>query len=64
MLLATYAHAFMSTKVIGDVNLGVVLGFGQFMSTLVITACYVKFANRTLDRRAAKIRAELEGADA
>lgn len=64
MLLATYAHAFMSTGVVGDVNLGVVLGFGQFVSTFVITLCYVKFAGRTLDPRAAAIRAELEGADA
>jgi uncharacterized membrane protein (DUF485 family) len=62
MLLATYAHAFMATKVFGHVNLGVLLGFGQFVTTFGITILYVRFAGRTLDPRAAKIRTELEGA--
>ena len=61
MLLATYAHAFMATRVFNNINLGVVLGFGQFVTTFAITIAYVRFAGRTLDPRAAKIRAELEG---
>lgn len=61
VLLATYASDFMATKVIGNVNLGVVLGLGQLVTTFVITALYVKFANRELDPRAAAIRDELEG---
>jgi uncharacterized membrane protein (DUF485 family) len=61
MLLATYAHDFMSTKVIGNINLGVILGFGQFATTFGITILYARFANRTLDPRAAAIRDELEG---
>lgn len=64
MLLATYAHALMATKVLGHINLGVVLGFGQFVTTFGITALYVRFAARTLDPRAAKIRADLGGAGA
>ncbi|MCV7163842.1 DUF485 domain-containing protein [Mycobacterium stomatepiae] len=64
MLLATYAHALMATKVLGHINLGVVLGFGQFVTTFGITVLYVRFAARTLDPRAAKIRAELEGTGA
>ncbi|OBA64383.1 hypothetical protein A5647_02525 [Mycobacterium sp. 1100029.7] len=62
MLLATYAHGFMATKVFGNINLGVVLGFGQFITTFGITIGYARFAGRTLDPRAAKIRDELEGA--
>jgi len=62
LLLATYAHSFMATKVFGNINLGVVLGFGQFVTTFGITVLYVRFAGRTLDPRAAKIRNELEGA--
>ncbi|WAJ45638.1 DUF485 domain-containing protein [Mycobacterium sp. Aquia_216] len=62
MLLATYAHAFMAIKVFDNVNLGVVLGFGQFVTTFGITVLYVRFAGRTLDPRAAKIRSDLEGA--
>ncbi|MFC9788857.1 DUF485 domain-containing protein [Rhodococcus sp. NPDC127528] len=61
VLLATYASDFMATKVIGNVNLGIILGLGQFVTTFVITALYVKFANRELDPRAAAIRDELEG---
>ncbi|MFF0815895.1 DUF485 domain-containing protein [Rhodococcus sp. NPDC003318] len=61
VLLATYASDFMATKVIGNINLGVVLGLGQFVTTFLITALYVKFANRELDPRAAAIRDELEG---
>lgn len=61
VLLATYASDFMATKVIGNVNLGVILGLGQFVTTFLITALYVKFANRELDPRATAIRDELEG---
>lgn len=61
VLLATYADEFMATKVIGNINIGLILGFGQFVTTFVITAVYVKFAGRELDPRSAAIRAELEG---
>ncbi len=61
VLLATYAPDFMATKVIGNVNLGIVLGLGQFVTTFIITALYVKFAGRELDPRSAAIRDELEG---
>ncbi|QNG17731.1 DUF485 domain-containing protein [Rhodococcus triatomae] len=61
VLLATYAADFMATKVIGNINLGIILGLGQFVTTFAITAIYVRFANRELDPRAAVIRDELEG---
>jgi uncharacterized membrane protein (DUF485 family) len=51
----------MATKVFGNVNVGLLLGLGQFVTTFVITGIYVRFANRELDPRAAAIRAELEG---
>lgn len=61
VLVATYAHEFMATKVWGNINIGIIFGLGQFVSTFVITAVYVRFANRDLDPRAAAIRDELEG---
>ncbi|SDC77658.1 DUF485 domain-containing protein [Rhodococcus tukisamuensis] len=61
VLLATYASDFMATKVIGNVNLGLILGLGQFVTTFVITGLYVRFANRELDPRSSAIREELEG---
>jgi uncharacterized membrane protein (DUF485 family) len=56
VLLAAYAHDFMSVKVAGEVNVAIVLGLSQFATTVLITAVYVRFANRTLDPRAAEIR--------
>ncbi|NLE81536.1 MAG: DUF485 domain-containing protein [Rhodococcus sp.] len=61
VLLATYAHDFMATKVLGNINIGLILGLGQFVTTFAITAIYVRFANRELDPRSSAIREELEG---
>ena len=61
VLLGAFAHDFMATKVWGDINIGLLIGLGQFVSTFVITAVYVRFANRELDPRSEAIRTELEG---
>lgn len=63
VLLADYAHEFMSTPVIGNINVGLLLGLGQFVTTFAITTWYVSWANRRLDPLAEEIRADLEGAD-
>ncbi|ALG05612.1 DUF485 domain-containing protein [Kibdelosporangium phytohabitans] len=60
VLLADYAHGFMSTRLFGNVNVALVLGILQFVSTFVITTLYVRYANRKLDPQAEKIRAEIE----
>ncbi|WIX80583.1 DUF485 domain-containing protein [Amycolatopsis carbonis] len=61
VLLADYAHAFMSARLWGNITVGLVLGLAQFLTTLVITALYVRFANRKLDPLAAELRAEYGG---
>lgn len=61
VLLGAYAHDFMAHKVFGNINVGLLLGLGQFVSTFAITALYVRFADREIDPRAAALRAELEG---
>ncbi|WP_263994541.1 DUF485 domain-containing protein [Mycobacterium yunnanensis] len=61
VLLGAFAHDFMAIRVFGNVNVGLLIGLGQFVSTFVITGLYVRFANRELDPRAAAIRAEMEG---
>jgi uncharacterized membrane protein (DUF485 family) len=61
VLLGAFAHEFMAIKVWGNINVGLLIGLGQFVSTFVITGLYVRFANRELDPRAEAIRAELEG---
>ena len=61
VLLADYAHGFMSTKVLGNINVGLLFGLLQFVSTFVITSLYVRHANRKLDPVADKIREDVEG---
>lgn len=61
VLLADYAHGFMSTKLAGNINVGLVIGLLQFLSTFLITWLYVRYANRKLDPVADKIRGEIEG---
>ncbi len=56
VLLAAYAEDFMATEVFGNVNLGILLGLGQFLSTLLITVAYVRFANRSIDPLAEQLR--------
>jgi uncharacterized membrane protein (DUF485 family) len=60
VLLSNYAHDFMSTPVWGNINVGLLLGLGQFVTTFAITGIYVKFANRELDPRAEALRNEME----
>ncbi|MGO1317806.1 MAG: DUF485 domain-containing protein [Cellulomonadaceae bacterium] len=60
VLLSTYAGDFMSTPLIGMLNVGLVMGLGQFLTTFLITWAYVRHANRNLDPVAAHLREELE----
>jgi uncharacterized membrane protein (DUF485 family) len=58
VLLAAYAREFMSERLVGSVTVGLAFGLGQFVTTLVITFAYVRFARRQLDPRVADIRAK------
>ena len=62
VLLADYAHEFMATPVFGNVNIGLILGLLQFVSTFGITMWYVSYANRRLDPIAEELRNDLEDA--
>lgn len=61
VLMAAYAHDFMSTKVIGNINIGLIFGLLQFVSTFAITILYVRWANRELDPTADRLREQIEG---
>ena len=60
VLLAGYAHDFMSTPVFGSVNVAILLGLSQVVTTFAVTTWYVHFANKRLDPLAAEIRDEIE----
>lgn len=57
VLLAAYAHGFMSHRLFGLVTVGLVLGLLQFVSTIAITAAYVRFARKNLDPAVEELRA-------
>ena len=61
--VATYAPAFMSAKLWGNITVGLIFGLLQFVSTFAITIWYVRFANRRLDPLAEQLRDELEGGE-
>ena len=63
VLLSTYAHDFMATPVFGNVNVGLLFGLLQFVSTFVITHLYVAYANRNIDPIADEMRNRLEHHD-
>jgi uncharacterized membrane protein (DUF485 family) len=62
VLLASFAPAFMAIPVLGNINVGLIIGLLQFVTTFVITTVYVRYANRHLDPAAEKIREQIEGA--
>jgi uncharacterized membrane protein (DUF485 family) len=63
VLMATYAVGFMSIKLWGNINVGLVFGLLQFVSTFAITAAYVRFADRKLDPLSAQMRDEIESGE-
>lgn len=58
--LAAYASDFMAEPVIGNVNVGLIAGLLQFVTTFAITALYVRHADKVLDPASEKIRREFE----
>ena len=64
VLLSSIATAYMSTRVRGDITVGLLMGLGQFVTTFAITMWYVSYANRTLDPISSEIRGDLERQEA
>jgi uncharacterized membrane protein (DUF485 family) len=60
VLLSAYARGFMGTKLIGNINVALVFGLLQFLSTFLIAWLYSRYAERNIDPVADRIRAELE----
>ncbi|MFE9203906.1 DUF485 domain-containing protein [Micromonospora sp. NPDC007230] len=59
VILSAYARGFMGTKLFGNVNVALVFGLLQFVSTFVIAWLYARFADRRIDPVADRIRAEI-----
>jgi uncharacterized membrane protein (DUF485 family) len=64
VVLSAYARGFMTTQVVGNINVALVFGLLQFASTFLIAWLYARYANRRLDPVAERLRATLqEGAE-
>ncbi|MEU0155155.1 MULTISPECIES: DUF485 domain-containing protein [Micromonospora] len=59
VILSAYARGFMGTKLVGNINVALVFGLLQFVSTFVIAWLYSRFADRRIDPVADRLRAEV-----
>ncbi len=64
VILSAYARGFMAVKLVGNINVALVFGLLQFVSTFVIAWVYSRYADRKLDPVADRIRADLERGEA
>ncbi|MEE6258349.1 DUF485 domain-containing protein [Plantactinospora sonchi] len=60
VILSAYARDFMGTKLIGNINVALVFGLLQFVSTFLIAWFYARYAGRKLDPVADRIREEMD----
>ena len=60
VLLSAYARGFMGAKLFGNVNVALILGLLQFVSTFLLAWFYSRYAAQKLDPIADKIRGELD----
>ncbi len=60
VVLSGWARGFMGFKLFGNVNVALVLGLLQFVSTFWIAWAYSRYAGRKLDPLADEIRHEVE----
>ncbi|MEU7580800.1 DUF485 domain-containing protein [Streptomyces sp. NPDC041068] len=60
VLLSNYAGDFMGTKLFGNINVALVLGLGQFLTTFLIAWFYSRHAAAKLDPKAEAIKARME----
>lgn len=61
VILSAYARGFMSVKIVGHVNVALVFGLLQFVSTFLIAWLYARYASRRLDPLAEQLRGRVEG---
>ncbi|WP_225828182.1 DUF485 domain-containing protein [Streptomyces naphthomycinicus] len=61
VLLSNYAGGFMGTKVAGNINVALVLGLAQFLTTFLIAWWYARHAAAELDPKAEAIKSRMEG---
>lgn len=61
VLMAVFAPGFLSKHVLGNINVGLIFGFLQFVSTFAITMYYRSWADTKFDPQAQALREQIEG---
>ncbi|WP_307821682.1 DUF485 domain-containing protein [Streptomyces coffeae] len=61
VLLSNYADGFMATKAVGNINVALVFGLAQFLTTFLIAWWYSRHAAAKLDPRSAAIKSGMGG---
>jgi uncharacterized membrane protein (DUF485 family) len=61
VLLSGFARDFMAAKVLGNINVAMIFGLLQFVSTFLIAWAYSRHAAAKLDPLAEELRNEVEG---
>ena len=59
VILSAYARGFMSAKIVGNINVALVFGLLQFVSTFLIAWYYARYAARKIDPLADKIKSDM-----
>ncbi|MDO7868458.1 DUF485 domain-containing protein [Nocardioides jiangxiensis] len=60
VVLSNWAGDFMSTKVVGNINVALVFGLLQFATTFAIAWLYARYSNARLDPLARSLNAQYE----
>ncbi len=55
-----WARDFMDTQVVGNINVALVFGLLQFVSTFLIAFLYARYSTKNLDPLATKLQDEFE----
>lgn len=61
VLLSNYAGDFMGTQLFGNINVALVLGLAQFLTTFLIAWWYSRYSAAKLDPKAEAIKSRMEG---
>ncbi|WP_051467868.1 DUF485 domain-containing protein [Actinomadura oligospora] len=64
VVLSAYARDFMAKKMFGEINVALVFGLLQFVSTFLIAVAYERYSRGTLEPLAADVPTDAPGASA
>ena len=63
VVMSMWASDFMGTKVVGNINVALVFGLLQFLTTFLLAWLYSQYSTRQLDPLARQLTADFEKGD-